>query len=298
MLCRDPFIQGMHAYPCGRCMPCLRQRRRQWTHRILLERQLHSDAAFVTLTYAEDLEAPPVSLEPKHLQNWMKRLRASIAPTKVRFYAVGEYGEKTNRPHYHVALFGYPSCQCYMHNMGQPTRRWRECHLCKRLRETWGWGHVYNAELSLASAQYIAGYVLKKMTMRQDPRLKGRHPEFARMSNRPGIGHDFMFEVASQLMNFNLELTEGDVPVTLRHGKKLLPLGRYLRRKLRTMIGREEGAPNAVIAEQEKEMRDLYISKLSDPSFVSIKSALVEIDDGTVASQNARAKIMEGKKSL
>lgn len=108
--------------------------------------------------------------------------------------------------------------------------------------------------LETASAQYVAGYVTKKMTMRDDSRLHGREPEFARMSNRPGIGHSALHEIASQLMTFNLDTTQGDVPLTLRHGSRQLPLGRYLRRKLRTMIGKDEKTPQQILDQVKAEL--------------------------------------------
>lgn len=95
------------------------------------------------------------------------------------------------------------------------------------------------------------------MTAPDDVRLDGRHPEFARMSNRPGIGHGMMHEVASQLMHFNLEDAQADVPSALRHGKRELPLGRYLTRSLRKMVGRDEKAPQAVIDQQQSEVQAL-----------------------------------------
>lgn len=82
------------------------------------------------------------------------------------------------------------------------------------------------------------------MTKIDDPRLEGRLPEFARMSRRPGIGVGFMHDVASALMEHNLDEKMLDVPLSLAHGTTKLPLGRFLRRKLRTYIGRDEKQPN------------------------------------------------------
>lgn len=93
------------------------------------------------------------------------------------------------------------------------------------------------------SAAYIAAYTTKKMTKIDDPRLEGRLPEFARMSRRPGIGVGFMNDVASALMEHKLDEKMLDVPLSLSHGTTKLPLGRFLRRKLRTYIGRDEKCP-------------------------------------------------------
>lgn len=87
----------------------------------------------------------------------------------------------------------------------------------------------------MKSAQYIAGYCMKKMTQHSDIRLRGRHPEFTRMSLKPGIGADAMWNVASEILKYDLDQAR-DVPLTLRHGSKELPLGRYLRNKLREYV--------------------------------------------------------------
>lgn len=301
MLCRNPWMQGLHAYPCGRCDPCLRKRRRIWTHRILLEASLREDNCFVTLTYAPEWMPALGSLQKSDYQNFLKRLRKSVAPLKLRYFVVGEYGDEGGRPHYHMALFGFPSCRNgrtrrTTSNKPDPERC---CVVCRSISRTWQRGIVDLGSIDIGSAKYISGYVTKKMTHRHHPWLQGRDPEFARMSLKPGLGLDMMHELASTLMQFNIEdRAQGDVPVTLRSLGQELPLGRYLRRKLRLMVGKEEGAPQIVTQLQEQEMRDLYEAKIRTGVYVSLKEAVVHADDGTVASQDARVKILKQRKSL
>lgn len=76
------------------------------------------------------------------------------------------------------------------------------------------------------------------MTGRDDVRLFGRHPEFARISNRPGLGVDAIASIAKALTDLDLVRSHADVPSALRHGKRLMPLGRYLRLKLRRAVGK------------------------------------------------------------
>ena len=108
-----------------------------------------------------------------------------------------------------------------------------------------------------SSASYIAGYVMKKMTAKNDVRLDGRHPEFARMSNRPGLGADAMHEIASTVLSFDLEKTQADVPSSLRHGSRLMPLGRYLHRKLREYVTGSPDAPEIAKLQWQAEMLNL-----------------------------------------
>ena len=45
------------------------------------------------------------SLNYRHFQLFMKRLRKEFAPNNIRFYMCGEYGEDFSRPHFHALLF-------------------------------------------------------------------------------------------------------------------------------------------------------------------------------------------------
>lgn len=288
----------------------------------MLEAALHPASSFLTLTY-DDSTLPAITstgsptsrgvseetassklptLAPKDLQDWLKRFRKAISPSKIRYYAVGEYGDVSQRPHYHLAMFGYPSCNCRVLNQGRAVSKWRWCPVCSIPLETWNAGDTkgltYLGDLSVHSAQYVAGYVTKKMTGKDDERLRGRHPEFARMSLRPGIGADATHDIASTLIQFRLDETQADVPVSLRHGNKMLPLGRYLRRKIRKYIGQDEKAPQQVIDAQQAEVRVLYESALRDPTFVSIKTALVDADKQKVLTMEAKQRIHKKEKPL
>lgn len=192
----------------------------------MLEAGCHDDSVFATLTY----EQTDGSLHPRDLQLFMKRLRKRM-DLPVRFFGVGEYGDITWRPHYHVALFGVSLAEDQL------------------VRESWGLGHVDVGDLTRQSAAYIAGYVVKKLTAPDDPRLEGRHPEFARMSNRPGIGalaargigNAFTKRGASTAL-----VEAGDVPTVARIDGKKMPLGRYLRSKIREEVGWDAKAPKEV----------------------------------------------------
>lgn len=245
MICEKPFVQGIQAFPCGKCLPCTSRRRAIWAHRIHLEALENHDNAFVTLTYDDanlpkDYDGIP-SLAPKDTQDWLKRLRRKIEPRTVRYFLVGEYGDQTDRPHYHVALFGHPTCLRHQTDLrnGPGTC----CSVCSSVQETWRFGSVHLGRIEPKSVNYLCGYVLKKMTSPDDLRLGGRHPEFARMSLKPGIGAGAMDDAASVLMQYDLEKTIEDVPLFLGHGKSYKGLGRYLQGRLRERIGREKQAP-------------------------------------------------------
>lgn len=299
MLCKKPYTsQHGLAFPCGQCMPCRIRKRREWAHRIMLEASQYEDNAFVTLTY-DDKEYDGRDLVPSHVQDFLKRLRASVAPVRIRFYLVGEYGDEGWRPHYHAALFNHPRCVRGRTRRSRGRVDWRGCcEVCRNVGDKWGYGDIELGILEAASAGYLARYVTKKLTRTDDARLDGRWPEFARMSNRPGIGHDVMFEVASVLMQFDADVKLVDVPNVLRSEGEEKPLGRYLRGKLREMIGKDKNAPEVSLEEYKAEMRELLEEAKNDPEVLTLKQAIVRRYGTKVASLEARTKIFKQRSSL
>jgi len=201
-------------------MPCRINKARKWTARLVLEACVHPQASFITLTYDEENIPDGGTLVPRDLQLWLKRYRL-LKP--FRYFAVGEYGDLTWRPHYHVAMFGVGRSDAL------------------DIRRTWGKGLTDTGDLTIQSARYIAGYVTKKLTRSDDPRLSpGIHPEFARMSLRPGIGapaiHGFAEAFSGKAGQQYIAAT-GDVPSMFKTGRNSLPLDRYVRDRLRTELG-------------------------------------------------------------
>lgn len=129
----------------------------------MLEAALYSENLFVTLTYEDSKLPKGGTLDPRDTELWVKRFRERLRlehGLHCRYYLVGEYGDNTWRPHYHAALFGIG------------------IEHTKLVHDTWGKGYTQAGPLTLQSAQYIAGYVTKKMTAKEDARLQGRAPEF------------------------------------------------------------------------------------------------------------------------
>lgn len=282
MLCKKPFVKGITPFPCGQCMPCRLNRRRLWTHRLLLEQRCHEFSSFVTLTYDDKHIPLDGSLDPSHTEKWLKRLRKALGPTRpLRYYLVGEYGDETFRPHYHPALFGVSSLESDL------------------VAETWGMGGVFVGDLTQQSAAYVAGYCTKKMTSHADPRLNGRHPEFARMSRRPGIGALAVPVLADTLNDKHgaaLIAETGDVPESLNHGRSSFPLGRYLRRKLREELGFETvGGQKKPEQKRNQEMSDLLAAAGSRTRYLTEKPF---VDFQKIRQVEGKAKIWKKKGSI
>lgn len=247
MLCKKPFAQGLLRFGCGQCMPCRINRRRLWAMRIILEAGSHAASSFWTFTYDESSVPRDGSLRPADFSRFLKSARKSIAPEKMRYFMVGEYGEETWRPHYHAALFGVLRDD-------------------PRISDAWKHGFTHSGDITPQSAAYLAGYVTKKLTSSDDVRLAGRHPEFARMSLKPGIGAMAMGPVGGSMMEDSVGAAEiariGDVPMALRMGGGFAPLGRYLRSKLRDEMGFESNkAPDGWQMAQLQELQELFKDK-------------------------------------
>ena len=196
--------------------------------------QLHTptDSAFVTLTYADENIPEGGSLDPADLVTYLNRIRGS-GIGKVRFFAVGEYGDKTWRPHYHLALFGVPPEQFEK----QISQAWLKDP--KKDKETLK-GFVQIGELNRASMRYVCGYTTKKMTIKDDSRLKGRHPEFSRMSKRPPLGAAgvrHLYDLLHTKSGCTALAMKQDAPSSFRIGNANYPIGPYWKNWLRKELG-------------------------------------------------------------
>lgn len=284
MICERPFTKDGLAFPCGGCLTCRYQRSRVWAHRIQLEATQHEHNAFITLTYNEEANARRNgNLRPRDVTLFLKKLRK--AGHKFRYYYVGEYGPQTLRPHYHLAMFGFRTC-----DRGQTDLKKRYCcPRCDIVNGAWSengqqLGACQLARLEPHSAAYVAGYVTKKLLSKPIPNTL--EPEFQRMSLRPGLGYGVMHDVASVLLKHHADIE--DVPVALSHGTKPQPLGRYLRRNLRKMMGRDEKCPETVMEKIRQEL-----SPLREAAFNNSTSLQKEV---VAKNQTRRLSFLQLKK--
>lgn len=106
MSCQHKFhtktIYGKPVFvPCGSCVNCRKKNRTFWAHRITADVQSRYPlgSSFVTLTYSDDLKV----LSKKDLQDFFKRIRHDVP---FSYVAIGDYGSRTKRPHYHFLAIG------------------------------------------------------------------------------------------------------------------------------------------------------------------------------------------------
>lgn len=184
---------------CGGCIGCRLSHGQEWMSRIIHEASLYDpdEVWFITLTYNGENMPYGQDLVYRHIQLFNKRLRKKHPDKKIRFYCVGEYGEKHLRPHWHIIYFGLPLLD-RRPIVRRGHGRWD--YESDLITETWGKGYTQVAEVTPASAAYVARYALKKVNgnraeehytrlVEETGELIRVSPEIQRCSQ--GIGKDF-----------------------------------------------------------------------------------------------------------
>lgn len=219
--------------PCGQCMPCRINKGRQWSARIIMEWvECPIPSYFVTLTYAPEHIPENGTLDKKYVHQWVKDTQKRYTGP-FRYYLVGEYGDCSQRPHYHLAIFPKHVAQIHA------------------FQAAWKKGFVQATEINHARARYLANYTAKKLTKTRDPRLEGREPEFRSSSRNPPLGAAFVERLSRQPSLKKIVAQTGDVPRTFRIDGKIYPIGCWALTQLRnnfdipqTHAGRSKANPN------------------------------------------------------
>lgn len=163
--------------PCGKCTECLLERARDWSVRCVHESKMHTDNCFITLTYSDENLPSDAKLNYFDFQLFMKRLRSYTKNQNIGFFMCGEYGEQTNRPHYHACIFGHDfSDKIKIRENMHGDQIWSS----KILNEIWGLGHTELGSVTQKSASYVARYILKKQA--------NQNLGFQKMSRKNAIG--------------------------------------------------------------------------------------------------------------
>lgn len=174
--------------------------------RCVHEASCHAQNSFLTLTYRDPA---PERLEKEDLQRFFKRLRKAVG--KLRYFACGEYGERTKRPHFHALIFGHDFLDgSYRTGMGPKSPN--EYYVNPLISDVWGNGHVTIAPCEPASVFYVCGYSLKNLG---DPDC------FHMCSRRPYIGAGWLREHHDDLVRNGFVTVDG-----VKHS----PPASYLRR--------------------------------------------------------------------
>lgn len=232
--------------PCGHCVGCRLDNARMWSMRMMHEARYSKHTYFVTLTYADENLPPDADLRYSDLRDFFKRARhhyqGEPAPTSrrpnarqvtleapaFRYFACGEYGDRTLRPHYHFAAFDFKIDD--LRPFKQTASGWY--FISESLRQVWRHGHVIVAPLEWSSASYISRYVTKKMRG-QDIRIKRL------AANEDEEAEYYTVQRAFQSKGLGLRWYEDnkqevwDLDACLFRGQYLVKVPRYYYKKLK-----------------------------------------------------------------
>lgn len=251
----DPRLNDVKAritIPCGKCAACIANKRNDWATRLRIEASLSKSAYFITLTYSDDaIKLEHIvnkygkhlythgTLVKKDFQLFMKKLRKGLK-NPIKYYTVGEYGTKTNRPHYHMLLFNIE------------LEDWK---LYKYLLSKWTYkdkngkmqpmGTIDIGTVTPASIRYVTKYMIQKQNF-QNPYIE---PPFSLMSQ--GLGKGYLKKKAAQ---HHQDLNRNYV--VFEDGQKSR-LPRYLREKLYSENTREKQNEYFMRKEDKEELSNI-----------------------------------------
>jgi hypothetical protein len=204
---------GYMPFPCGKCPACIRRRVSGWAFRLNKQSEQSNSAHFVTLTYNDEhikkTKNGFETLVKKDVQDFFKRLR-KLTKQKISYYAVGEYGDTGERPHYHIILFNA--------NPKIVENAWK-------LNDT-SLGNVHFGDVGDASVGYTLKYISKDKKI---PQFNGddRQKEFALMSKGLGAGY-----LTENMVKWHTKGNiENKVYLPLKDGKKAA-MPRYYKDKI------------------------------------------------------------------
>ena len=210
---RDIFIKsipGSIQVPCGKCFACRSRKKSQSVFRIDAHRRFSQskNCFFVTLTYAdefvpysyqkvdyrtgellEEINSDTPILNPNDIVRFFKRFRR-YSDAKVKYFYVGEYGDKFDRPHWHIILHTdlnwYETKEAIKHAWSVSTYTgdlrpgsFIVCGDYTTFRRSIG--RISVSSVTMRRIRYCAKYVVK------DNNSSALVPKFARWSKKYGI---------------------------------------------------------------------------------------------------------------
>lgn len=208
----------IRAYSCGKCPSCTQKRVASWVFRLQQELKRSDSAIFLTLTYSDDhvpwTEEGTQTLNYKHHQNFIKSLRKAAIKRadlggfinkSLKYYAVGEYGEETERPHFHYILFNLLG----VHKTPE------------FLEMVWQKGKTDVLPVTNGTIGYVCGYVHKRHQFEtDDPRLP------TRAFQSKGLGDNYITPQIKQYYQ------KKEIPYLQVEGGQKIAMPKYYKDKL------------------------------------------------------------------
>lgn len=229
--------------PCGKCAKCIKARLSAWLFRFEQEMKISYNPLFITLTYNDDnllyTDTGKTTLYKRDVQLFVKRLRKTwdkTSPLKLKYFAVGEYGTKRNRPHYHMILFNLDTNNAY-----------------EIINQSWNKGFVDVSKITdLKAVAYTLKYITTKPMQQKD---NSREKEFSLCSQ--GIGKNYL---TPQIIKYHQQ-SINKCFVQLQSGSKI-SIPKYFKEKIYDETTRKK--VTTYNQERAKSALSLKISKYNE----------------------------------
>ena len=242
---------------CGKCLPCLKKRKAQWSYRLENE-MLHSVTAyFVTLTYNDDNLPPGNVVERQHHQSFIgllkeyeswpqmemrpdhsegEFLRAARKTGEyannyryddypIRYYGICEFGGLSGRVHWHYLIFNVLDI--------------------RNIEKAWQCGNIQIDECNINTVDYVLKYMIKD----RDSNIPDEKRECSFMSKgigMQGITEEFIKQISEP---------ENNQVINSRGHKVALPRI-YRKRYMNKETLREKGKVISTIVQEQKAILD------------------------------------------
>lgn len=190
--------------PCGKCPACQLNKASEWASRLYFESKTCAQWYFVTLTYS-DMYYNQHSLDKKDflsdISKFLKRLRKSIYPVKLRYFYSMEYGDHTKRGHFHLCLFFDKVLDDKLVFLKKKYDY--DYFSSKLIEKCWPFG--FNVTVlcndTLSCFNYVSRYCCKKV---------GSDDGFCNASRNPGLGYSYLEQIAPDLKDSQIMIhTQG-----------------------------------------------------------------------------------------
>lgn len=210
MFCKEPFAIYKHRghagvfnpdtgrvergeVACGHCPTCIAGRKNDWTGRLCSEALKAREVYFLTLTYKHE----PTEFRYQDVQRMLWHLRNHFSRhgngQKIRYFCVGERGNRFGRIHWHLLIFAdAPLGWGPWGKKTHPNQLWPFWE--------WGWTDLVPVPRheTIARVRYCAKYAVKKIADDNSCR--------PRFSLKPAIGGEYVVEHAINTATAGLPL--------------------------------------------------------------------------------------------
>lgn len=283
--CRNPIYVKEMIVACGKCFTCRSKYRLGWQLRLQHELLSYNhNAMFLTLTYSDEHLPNNETLLKSDVQNFIKRLRKYYSNIKIRYFAVGEYGSKKHRPHYHLIIYGLKAPE----QKKKSVLNWKYGQFLAN--SIWKKGYCFVGYVDSKCISYVSKYVLKEFV--KDVSVKqyekaGLLPPFSLKSS--GLGLSWLLcnidKVVSDIkQNKIVSMYKSKIGYPRYYRKKLVELGKFSEDYFKERYYRDlDNMQHSIISE----LKEAHINLQPDKNYFDISlSQLFSIEKAYKAEKS------------